>query len=129
VGFLIRVLVNALAIWLATTIVPGIEARGAASVVVAALVLGVINAIVRPILLVLTLPLTLVTLGLFLFVLNALCLWLTSAIVPGFDVRGFWPAFWAALLISALSWAANGFVSDRGRVVVITDRERPALRR
>jgi len=129
VGFLIRVLVNALAIWLATVIVPGIEARGATRVVGAALVLGVINAIVRPILLVLTLPLTLVTLGLFLFVLNALCLWLTSAIVPGFDVRGFWPAFWAALLVSALSWAANGFVSDRGRVVIITDRERPALRR
>jgi putative membrane protein len=127
-GFLIRVLVNALAIWLATEIVPGIEARTAATVVVAALVLGVINAIVRPILLVLTLPLTLVTLGLFLFVLNALCLWLTSAIVPGFDVRGFWPAFWAALLVSALSWAANG-VSDRGRVVVITSREWPALRR
>ena len=96
---------------------------------VAALVLGLVNAIVRPILLVLTLPLTLVTLGLFLFVLNALCLWLTSAVVPGFDVRGFWPAFWGALLVSALSWAVNGFVSDRGRVVVITDRERPALRR
>ena len=128
-GFLIRVLVNALAIWLATVIVPGIEARGATRVVVAALVLGVINAIVRPVLLVLTLPLTLVTLGLFLFVLNALCLWLTSAIVPGFDVRGFWPAFLAALLVSALSWAVNGFVSDRGRVVVITEHERPALRR
>jgi putative membrane protein len=128
-GFLIRVVVNALAIWLATEIVPGIEARSATTVLVAALVLGIVNAVVRPILLVLTLPLTLVTLGLFLFVLNALCLWLTSAIVPGFDVRGFWPAFWGALLVSALSWAVNGFVSDRGRVVVITDRERPALHR
>jgi putative membrane protein len=128
-GFLIRIVVNALAIWLATEIVPGIEARSATTVLAAALVLGVINAIVRPILLVLTLPLTLVTLGLFLFVLNALCLWLTSAIVPGLDVRGFWPAFWGALLVSALSWTVNGFVSDRGRVVVITDRERPALRR
>ena len=128
-GFLIRVLVNALAIWLATEIVPGIEARSATTVLVAALVLGLVNAIVRPILLVLTLPLTLVTLGLFLFVLNALCLWLTSAVVPGFDVRGFWPAFGGALLVSALSWVVNGFVSDQGRVVVITDRERPALRR
>ena len=127
-GFLIRVLVNALAIWLATAIVPGIDASSAAIVLVAALVLGLVNAIVRPILLVLTLPLTLVTLGLFLFVLNALCLWLTSAIVPGFDVRGFWPAFWGAVLISAVSWAVNGFVSDRGRVLVITERERPALR-
>jgi putative membrane protein len=128
-GLLIRVLVNALAIWLATEIVPGIEAASATAVLVAGLVLGLVNAIVRPILLVLTLPLTLVTLGLFLFVLNALCLWLTSAVVPGFDVRGFWSAFGGALLVSALSWVVNGFVSDRGRVVVITDRERPALRR
>jgi len=128
-GFLIRVVVNALAIWLATEIVPGIEARGVTAVVVAALVLGLVNAIVRPVLLVLTLPLTLVTLGLFLFVLNALCLWLTSAVVPGFDVRGFWPAFWGALIVSALSWAVNGFVSDRGRVVVITERERSVPRR
>ena len=128
-GFLVRVLVNALAIWLATTIVPGIEASSGTTVVAAALVLGLVNAIVRPVLLVLTLPLTLVTLGLFLFVLNALCLWLTSAIVPGFDVRGFWPAFWGALLVSALSWVVNGFVSDRGRVVVITQRELPLPRR
>jgi putative membrane protein len=128
-GFLIRAVVNALAIWLATEIVPGIEAGSVTTVVVAALVLGIVNAIVRPVLLVLTLPLTLVTLGLFLFVLNALCLWLTSAIVPGFEVRGFWPAFWGALIVSALSWVVNGFVSDRGRVVVITEPERPALRR
>jgi putative membrane protein len=119
-GFLIRVLVNALAIWLATEIVPGIEARSITTVLV-----GLVNAIVRPVLLILTLPLTLVTLGLFLFVLNALCLWLTSAVVPGFEVRGFWSAFWGALLVSALSWVVNGFVSDRGRVVVITEREQP----
>jgi putative membrane protein len=128
-GFLFRVLVNALAIWLATEVVPGIDARSATTVVVAALVLGLVNAIVRPVLLVLTLPLTLVTLGLFLFVLNALCLWLTSAVVPGFEVRGFWSAFGGALIVSALSWAVNGFVSDRGRVVVITQRDQLAPRR
>jgi putative membrane protein len=128
-GFLIRVVVNAVAIWVATEIVPGIQAHSATTVVVAALVLGLVNAIVRPVLLVLTLPLTLVTLGLFLFVLNALCLWLTSAVVPGFEVRGFWAAFWGALIVSALSWAVNGFVSDRGRVVVITDRDRALPRR
>jgi len=92
-------------------------------------VLGLVNAIVRPVLLVLTLPLTLVTLGLFLFVLNALCLWLTSVVVPGFAVRGFWSAFGGALVVSALSWAVNGFVSDRGRVVVITQREGSMPRR
>jgi len=126
-GFLVRALVNALAIWLATEIVPGIETQSWATVVAAALVLGLVNAIVRPVLLVLTLPLTLVTLGLFLFVLNALCLWLTSVIVPGFQVHGFWPAFWGALIVSALSWVVNGFVSDRGRVVLITRPEQPAL--
>ena len=128
-GFLFRVLVNALAIWLATEVVPGIEARSVTTVVVAALVLGLVNAIVRPVLLVLTLPLTLVTLGLFLFVLNAFCLWLTAAVVPGFEVRGFWSAVGGALIVSALSWAVNGFISDRGRVVVITQREGPAPRR
>jgi putative membrane protein len=128
-GFVVRVLVNALAIWLATQIVPGITVRSATTIAVAALVLGLINALVRPVLLVLTLPLTLVTLGLFLFVLNAVCLWLTSVIVPGFHVRGFWAAFWGALIVSVLSWAMNGFVSDRGRVVVINKRWWPAARR
>lgn len=128
-GFVVRVLVNALAIWLATQIVPGITVRSATTIAVAALVLGLINALVRPLLLVLTLPLTLVTLGLFLFVLNAVCLWLTSVIVPGFHVRGFWSAFWGALIVSVLSWAMNGFVSDRGRVVVISKRWWPASRR
>jgi putative membrane protein len=118
-GFLLRVIVNAVAIWLAAQIVPGIATRSTTTLVAAALVLGLINALVRPVLLILTLPLTLVTLGLFLFVLNAVCLWLTSAIVPGFEVRGFWSAFGAALIVSALSWVVNGFVSDRGRVVVI----------
>ena len=60
---------------------------------------------------------------------NAVAIWLTSAIVPGFEVRGFWPAFWGALIVSALSWAVNGFVSDRGRMVVITERQQAAPRR
>jgi putative membrane protein len=127
-GFVIRVLVNAVGIWLATEIVPGIVTRSAGTLLAAALVLGLVNAIVRPVLLVLTLPLTLVTLGLFLFVLNALCLWLTSAVVPGFEVRGFWSAFGGALIVSLLSWALNGFVSDRGRLVVITDQRRAGAR-
>jgi putative membrane protein len=127
-GFLFRVLVNAVAIWLATEVVPGITVRRGTTVVVAALVLGLVNAVVRPVLLLLTLPLTLVTLGLFLFVLNALCLRLTAAVVPGFTVHGFWAAFWGALIVSALSWAVNGFVSDAGRVVAITSRRRALLR-
>jgi putative membrane protein len=123
-GFLVRVLVNALAILVATAVVPGIEARGLLTIIGAGLVLGLINAVVRPVLLVLTFPLTLVTLGLFLFALNAFCLWLTSILVKGFEVRGFWAALFGSLLVSAVSWLLTAFVSDRGRVVVITDRSR-----
>ncbi len=121
-GFLVRVLVNALAIYFVAAIVPGLEISGPVAALGAGLVFGLINAIVRPILILLTLPLTLVTLGLFLFVLNALCLWLTSALVKGFAVHGFWSAFWGALLVSVVSWLLTSFLSDRGQVVVITRR-------
>ncbi len=123
-GFLVRVLVNAMAILLATAIVPGIEARGILTVLGAGLVLGLVNAVVRPILLVLTFPLTLVTLGLFLFVLNAFCLWLTSALVKGFEVHGFWAALFGSIIVSVVSWLLTTYLSDRGDVVVITDRVR-----
>ena len=121
-GFLLRVLVNALAIFLAAAIVSGIEIRGVLSALGAGLVLGLVNAVVRPVLLVLTLPLTLATLGLFLFVLNGLCLWLTSLLVKGFEVHGFWAAVFGALIVSVVSWLLTAFVSDRGRIVVITRR-------
>lgn len=121
-GFLLRVLINALAIFLAAAVVPGLEIRGALSALGAGLVLGLINAVVRPVLLVLTLPLTLATLGLFLFILNGLCLWLTSLLVKGFEVHGFWAAVFGALIVSVVSWLLTAFVSDRGRIVVITRR-------
>ena len=123
-GFLARVLVNALAIWLATAIVPGIQARSATTILGAALVLGLINAVVRPILIVLTLPLTLVSLGLFLFVLNAFCLWLTAKVVKGFVVHGFWAALFGAIIVSVVSWALTIYLSDRGEIVLITRRHR-----
>jgi putative membrane protein len=82
----------------------------------AGLVLGLINALVRPVLVVLTLPLTLLTLGLFLLVLNGICLALTAWLVPGFDIDGFLPAVLGALVISVVSWLLTAFVSDRGRV-------------
>jgi len=122
VGFLVRVLVNGLAIYLIAQVVPGIAVSGVLTALGAGLVLGLINAIVRPILVVLTLPATLLTLGLFLFVLNAFCLWLTSQLVRGFEVQGAWAALFGALLISAVSFVLNAFVSDRGRIVAITRR-------
>ena len=123
-GFLARVVANAAAIYLAATIVPGIELSGGVLVALGAgLVLGLINAVVRPILLVLTLPVTLLTLGLFIFALNAFCLWLTSQLIKGFEVHGVWAALFGSLVVSVVSWLLNAFVSDRGRVVVITRRD------
>jgi putative membrane protein len=119
-GFLLRVAINAAAMYLAGAIVPGIEISGAPAALGAGLVLALINAVVRPVLLVLTLPLTVLTLGLFLFVLNGLCLWLTSVLVQGFEVRGFWAAVLGALIVSVVSWVLTAFVSDRGKIVVIT---------
>src|SRR5438128_1880757 len=115
-GFLFRVLVNAFAIYLVAEIVPGITVASVPAALGAGLVLGLINAVVRPILVVLTLPVTLLTLGLFLLVLNAFCLWLTSLLVPGFAVQSFKAAFLGALLISVVSWALTVFVSDSGRL-------------
>jgi len=123
-GFLIRLVANALAILAAAYIVPGIEVAGGLSLLAAALVLGLVNAVVRPILLFLTFPFTLVTLGLFIFLLNAFCLWLTSWLVKGFEVHGFWAAVLGALIVSVVSWLVNVFLSDRGKVVAITRRER-----
>src|SRR5919204_1645389 len=114
-GLLLRVVVNAATIAIAAAIIPGIELRGIGPALIAGLVLGVINAVVRPILFIVTLPLTLVTLGLFLFVLNAICLWLTASIVPGFDIRSFGAAFLGALVVSVVSWMLTAFVSDSGR--------------
>jgi putative membrane protein len=119
VGFLIRVLINALAIYFTAAIVPGIALSGLMAALGAGLVLGLVNAVVRPILIFLTLPFTLLTLGLFLFVLNGLCLWLTSALVKGFEVHGFWSAVFGSILVSVVSWLLTTSVSDRGQIVVI----------
>lgn len=115
-GFVVRVLVNAATIALAAAFVPGLHLAGAMPALLAGLVLGLINALVRPVLVVLTLPLTLLTLGLFLLVLNGICLALTAWLVPGFDIDGFLPATLGALVISVVSWILTAFVSDRGRV-------------
>jgi putative membrane protein len=118
-GFFIRVLINTLAIYFAAAIVPGIALSGVMAALGSGLVLGLVNAVVRPILIVMTLPFTLLTLGLFLFVLNGLCLWLTSLLVKGFEVHGFWAAVFGSILVSIVSWLLTTTVSDRGQIVVI----------
>ena len=121
-GFVIRVLINGAAILLAASVVPGVAVRSVTSAFIAGLVLAIINAIVRPILVFLTFPITLVTLGLFIFVLNAFCFWLASVFVPGLTVDGFWAALLGALIVSVVSWILNAFLSDSGRVAY--DRSR-----
>ena len=101
---------------MASRLIPGIALDGWGTTLLAGLVLGLVNALVRPVLLVLTFPLTLLTLGLFLLILNALCLALAAWLVPGFNVAGFWPAVLGALVVSLVSWLLTAFVSDRGRV-------------
>jgi putative membrane protein len=105
--FVARVLLNGLAILAAAYVLPGLQLSGPIPALVAGAALGFINAILRPILLLLTLPLTLLTLGLFIFVVNAICLALTAALVPGFEIAGFWSALFGALLVSLVSWALN----------------------
>lgn len=121
-GFLIRVAVNAVAIMLAASILPGIGVDGIVPALAAAVLLGLVNAFVRPVLLILTLPITLVTLGLFLLVLNGLCFWSVASLVKGFHVAGFGSAMLGALVVSAVSWIVTAFMSDSGKVVVITKR-------
>jgi putative membrane protein len=102
--FILRVLIAALGLWLATEWVPGIAVATPTTLILAALILGVVNAIVRPIVVLLTLPVTLLTLGLFLLVINAAMLGLVAAFLPGFSITGFWAAFLAAILVSIVSW-------------------------
>lgn len=102
--FIIQIVVVAILLLIVARIVPGIQVDGFANALLAGLALGVINALLKPLLLVLTLPITVLTLGLFLLVINALLLRLAAAVVPGFRVSGFVPAFWGALLLSIFSF-------------------------
>jgi putative membrane protein len=107
---LARILLNAIAIGVAAWFVPGLHLAGPGTALFAGLIFGVVNVLVKPVLVLLTLPLTLVTLGLFLFVVNALCLGATAALVPGFEVDGFFAAFLGALVVTLVSWVLNGIV-------------------
>ena len=115
-GLALRWIVTAVALWLTSLIVNGIEVNGILSLFFAAVVLGIFNAILRPLVLVITFPINLLTLGLFTLVINGLMLKLTSDVVRGFTVTGFWSAVIGALLLSAISFALNLFINDAGRI-------------
>jgi putative membrane protein len=123
-GFLIRLFLNALALLIVSTVIPGIQVRGILPALSAAFFLGVVNAFVRPIIMILTLPLTIMTLGLFIPLLNAALLKLVSLMIRGFEVHGFWSAVFGAILLSLISGLLNLLINDRGRVEVIVHRQR-----
>lgn len=106
-GFWARTFITAFALWAATQIVPGVEVSGLFGLLLAALVFGLVNAVVRPPAWLLTLPLTVITFGLFLLVLNAAMLGLTALVLPGFRIDGFWPAIFGAIVVSVVSWGAR----------------------
>jgi putative membrane protein len=107
---LLRWLINAAALYITALLLPGITLRGAVSTFVAAAVLGIVNAVIRPLLVLLTLPLNVLTLGLFTLVINALMLLLTAAVVPGLVVRDFWSALVGAIVLSVVSFVLSHLV-------------------
>ena len=119
VGFLLRGLVAALGLWAATAMLDGIRIDNATTLILAGLLLGIVNAIVRPFALLLSLPALLLTLGLFLLIVNAAMLGLVALMLPGFRIAGFWTAVGGALIVSIVSWIGSWFIGSRGRVEVI----------
>ena len=122
-GFLTRLIVVALGLWLASELVAGIEVHGGWTLVGAAILLGFVNAVVRPVLVVLTLPFTILTLGLFLLVINAAMLGLVAAMFDGFRIASFWSAILGSIIISITGWLASWFISSRGRIEVLVHRD------
>jgi len=115
-GFLVRLLITALGLWVADQLLPGIVITGTGALIVSALLLGVVNAVIRPILLILTLPLTVLTLGLFILIVNGISLGVVAWLVPGFQITGLWSATLGAVVVGLTSWAASAFVGGSGRI-------------
>lgn len=112
-SFVLRLLLNAVAIMAAAWLVPGVSLTGLWPALLAGALLGLVNASIRPVLILLTLPFTLLTLGLFIFVVNAICFGLTAALVPGFDLSGFGAALLGALVVTLVSWVLNAVLRER----------------
>lgn len=108
-------ILNAIALLAVAYLYPGVQVQDWKAAAIAALVLGLVNTLVKPILVILTLPVTIVTLGLFLLVLNALLFWIVASLVPGFHVNGFWAAMLGAVLYSVIAWLLSQLIPDRTR--------------
>src|SRR2546421_12058409 len=125
IGLLIRFVVTGIAVFLATAIVPGIEVQSTSAGVAAVIVLALLNAVIRPFLYLLSLPFIILTLGLFMVIINALLLQWVSFMVKGFVIYGFWPAVWGTVLISLVSSILNLWISERGHVGIVIHRSKP----
>ena len=122
-AFVLRALISALGLWLATRWVPGIWIDDPGTLVLAGLLLGVINAIVRPVVILLTLPLTVLSLGIFLLVVNTAMLALVAWMLPGFHIVGFWAAFQTALIVWLAGWLASWLIGPKGRIQIHIHRQ------
>jgi putative membrane protein len=116
-------LITAFGLWIAQAIVPGVEIRDLGTLFLAALLLGIVNAFVRPLIVILTLPITVLSLGLFLLVVNAAMLAIVAALLDGFVLHGFFPAVFGSLVISITSWIAAWYIGPHGWIEVIVRRD------
>ena len=121
-GFFLRTLITILGLLLASAIIPGVVIDGTWSVILAAILLGLVNGFVRPVAFLLTLPITVLTLGLFLFVLNAAMFGLVAAMLDNFIVSGFWSAIFGSIVVSITSAVASWYIGPDGRIDVIVVR-------
>jgi putative membrane protein len=119
---ILRWIINAAALFVLPYLFSSIQVKDFYVALIVALLLGLINAVIRPILILLTLPVTILTLGLFILVINALLFWFVASFVEGFDVGGFWSAFWGAIAYSLVSWAASALILGERRIEVRVDR-------
>jgi putative membrane protein len=115
-GFFFRLLITALGLWAATKLIPGVQINGWGNLLVAALLLGIVNAVIRPVILILTLPLTVLTLGLFILVVNGISLSVVAWLMPGFTLSGLGSAILGSVIVGLTSWFASTFVGGSGRI-------------
>jgi putative membrane protein len=123
-GFIARLFITAFGLWMADLALDGVHFDGVAALWIAALLLGFVNAVLRPILIILTLPFTLISLGLFVFVVNGAMVLLVSRLMSTFHVEGLGTAILASIVVGLTGWAANAFVGNRGTVEVWSSRSR-----
>lgn len=123
-GFILRALIASLGLWAATEMLDGLTIDNPTTLILAGILLGVINAIVRPFVLLLSLPALLFTLGLFLLVVNAAMLGLVALLLKGFHIDGFWTAVGGSLIVSVVSWVGSWFIGPKGRVEIIRSGKR-----